>query len=162
MSEAAGEFSSPTIGTLATSFMFSPSPVIGWGSGAIAVARRPGAVQLAAWAFVAAAAIALASRTTSSGRRLMKASDARFAGNLRQRGVDGSGVEHHVGPREAQHGDPRDGHRVVTAAVGLERGGRQVARRAVDLDREPVARPPEVDVEAEDGPVDARAGEARL
>src|SRR3954467_6544085 len=99
MSLAAGDSSSPTIGTLATSCMFSPSPVIGWGSGAIAVARRPGAVQLAAWAWVAVAiavAVAVASRMTSSGRRLMEASDARFAGNLRQRGVDGGGVEDHV------------------------------------------------------------------
>src|SRR3954452_7608057 len=48
MSLAASDSSSPTIGTLATSCMFSPSPVIGWGSGAIAAARGPGAVQLAA------------------------------------------------------------------------------------------------------------------
>src|SRR5689334_1487484 len=80
MSLAAGDSSSPTIGTFATSCMFSPVPVIGWGSGAMAAERRPGAVQLAAWAV--ATGLATASRATSSARRFMLFSDALGAGNL--------------------------------------------------------------------------------
>src|SRR3954453_22481684 len=121
MSLAAGDSSSPTIGTLATSCMFSPSPVIGWGSGGIAAARRPGAVQLAAWAVVGARAPA--SSATSSGRRFMRASDAYGAGNLRSHQV---GSEGDVGPGEAQDGDALEGQRVGAAAVLPEGGMRAV------------------------------------
>src|SRR4051812_34726872 len=115
MSLAAGDSSSPAIGTLATSSMFSPVPVIGCGSGAIAAVRSPGAVQLAAWAV--AGARAHASSATSRGRRFMRASDAERAGNLRSCQAR---AQRHVVPGEAQDRDAVECERVGAAAVALE------------------------------------------